>query len=211
MNRIVILFFVLSSLTGQTLHIQSDYPCQLIVNGNQHTELQQNVKISIQLPQGEHQIEAISPDKNVKWQSTVHIDAAADRTIDVPLKRLVLKEEIQKKGYWEDTATRMKWAAADNGAAVSWIQANAYCKKLKIGTLSSWELPEIDELRGIFGGTGDERGFRIIIPLRLTGWAWSTTEGKEPGEYWALDFGDGARASVVSGDSGLNRSLCIHR
>jgi hypothetical protein len=59
-------------------------------------------------------------------------------------------------------------------------------------------------------------GFTLLV-LLLTGlrskWPRASvySVGKEPGEQWSLDFGDGARASVVTGDSGLNRALCVRR
>jgi NADH:flavin oxidoreductase / NADH oxidase family len=48
-------------------------------------------------------------------------------------------------------------------------------------------------------------------PIKLTGWQWSSTPGKQAGEGWALDFGDGGRPSVAAGDSGLNRALYVRR
>lgn len=109
---------------------------------------------------------------------------------------------------WTDSKTGLTWTTADNGSAVSRSQAIQYCSSLKLSDYQ-WRLPEIDELQTLFGGKPDDRGYRLIVPLKLTGWAWSATLGKEPGEGWALDFGDGARASVADGDAGLNRALCV--
>jgi hypothetical protein len=101
------------------------------------------------------------------------------------------------------------WASADNGSGVSWSRAVWYCGSSALGGQHDWRLPSIDELRMLFGGPPDEHGYRIAAPIRLTGWQWSRSAGEQPGEQWALDFGDGARASVVAGDSGLNRALCV--
>ena len=103
------------------------------------------------------------------------------------------------------------WAPSDNGFGVSWTQAANYCRDLASGGYRDWKLPTIDELHGLFGGPANPGGYHVIGPMKLTGWAWSTSAEKEPGEQWALDFGDGARASVVMGDSGLNRALCVRR
>ncbi len=111
--------------------------------------------------------------------------------------------------YWVQKERGLMWAATDNGSGVTVSQAKSYCSKLKAGGLDGWRLPEIDELQGLFGGTADERGFRVRGPLKLSGWAWSATTGNEEAENWALDFGDGARASIVAGDAGLNRALCV--
>jgi hypothetical protein len=86
-----------------------------------------------------------------------------------------------------------------------------YCTQLTLDGRQGWRLPEIDELQQLFGGPANSSGHHLLAPLKLTGWQWSTTLDREKGEAWALDFGDGARSSVVMGDSGLNRSLCVHR
>jgi len=71
------------------------------------------------------------------------------------------------------------------------------------------------EQKGVNIGTQeavtDDGGHHVLGPIKLTGWAWSSTPGKSTGEAWSLDFGDGGRASVVTGDSGLNRALCVRR
>jgi hypothetical protein len=53
--------------------------------------------------------------------------------------------------------------------------------------------------------------YRIKGPIRLTGWQWSATPGAQAGQGWAFDSGDGGRALVAAGDSGLNRALCVRR
>jgi hypothetical protein len=94
---------------------------------------------------------------------------------------------------------------------VTYSQAAYYCKTLILGGHQDWTLPAIDDLQKQFGGPANASGFHIAGPIKLTGWEWSSSPGKEPGEEWALDFGDGGRASVVMGDSGLNRALCVRR
>lgn len=118
-------------------------------------------------------------------------------------------KETQARGYWTDPETRLTWAGADNGFGVSWSQASYYCRSLRRGGFHNWTLPTIDDLQRLFGGPADESGRHIRGPTKLTGWAWSSSEGRESGERWALDFGDGGRASVATGDSGLNRALCV--
>jgi hypothetical protein len=115
----------------------------------------------------------------------------------------------QEPGYWTDPETKLTWAAADNGSGVTQTQAQLYCRSLTLGGLKGWTLPDIEQLQHLFGGPADDNGHHVSGPIKLTGWAWSSTAGKAPGEAWALDFGDGGRASVVTGDSGLNRALCM--
>jgi Protein of unknown function (DUF1566) len=115
-----------------------------------------------------------------------------------------------KPAVWQDPSSAKIWATSDNGSGVSWSQAAYYCRTLTLGGLRDWRLPSIDELQGLVGPSANASGYRVTGPIKLTGWQWSSTPGVEKGEGWALDFGDGGRASVVSGDSGLNRALCMH-
>lgn len=114
-----------------------------------------------------------------------------------------------KPNYWIDPNTHLMWTTADNGLGVSWVQAQRYCRDLRLDGFHDWSLPSIDELQGLVGAANAEATYRIRAPIKLTGWQWSSTLGKQDGEGWALDFGDGGRASVASGDSGLNRALCV--
>lgn len=118
-------------------------------------------------------------------------------------------QESKPVPLWRDAKTNLTWTASDNGSAVTRSQAVEYCKALNLNGHKDWRLPEIEELQTLFGGTPNDRGYRLTGPLKLTGWAWSATVGKERGQGWALDFGDGARASVADGDAGLNRALCV--
>ena len=129
----------------------------------------------------------------------------------IPLRSAVSRAEAQQRGYWTDPETKLMWPTADNGSGVTWSQASYYCRSLALAGHQDWTLPSIDDLHRLFGGPANQNGFHITAPIKLTGWEWSSSEGKEPGEQWSLDFGDGARASVVGGDSGLNRALCVRR
>ena len=120
-----------------------------------------------------------------------------------------LCQGADKAETWIDPASHFMWTAADNGSGLSWLQAQRYCRDLRLEGFRDWKLPSIDQLQGIVGSADPRATYRVKGPLRLTGWQWSSTPGKQEGEGWALDFGDGARASVAAGDSGLNRALCI--
>jgi hypothetical protein len=111
--------------------------------------------------------------------------------------------------YWTDPETQLMWTTSDNGVGTSWSQAARYCRDLNAGGFKDWKLPNISDLQRLFGGQKDAQGYSVRGPIKLTGWQWSATAGARPGEGWTLDFGDGARASVAAGDSGLNRALCV--
>ena len=112
---------------------------------------------------------------------------------------------------WADPQTNRVWAVSDNGSGVSLSQAKRYCRNAAVGGFHDWALPAIDELQQLFDPATDHDGRHVRGPIRITGWEWSSTPGQQDGEGWVLDFGDGARASVAAGDSGLNRALCVRR
>lgn len=120
-------------------------------------------------------------------------------------------EASGKKPAWIDPATHLMWATADSGSGVSFTQAAIFCRASSLAGYHDWRLPSIDELQTLFGGPADEGGHHVLGPVKLTGWIWSSSPGRESGERWGLDFGDGGRASLVMGDSGLNRALCVHQ
>ena len=122
----------------------------------------------------------------------------------------VVKAGEPSRGYWIDPQTHLMWAASDNGSGVP-AQAEYCCRNLTLGGYKDWTLPAIDDLHHLFGGEANQSGYHISAPFQLTGGEWSASPGTSPGEQWALDFGDGGRASVVTGDSGLNRALCVRR
>jgi hypothetical protein len=100
------------------------------------------------------------------------------------------------------------WATKDSQSGVSHLQAERFCSAATYGGFRDWKLPTIEQLESLVGAS-DSEGHRLKAPLKITGWEWSSTPGEREGEAWALDFGDGGRASVSGGDSGLNRALCV--
>lgn len=119
--------------------------------------------------------------------------------------------DAQNKDYWTDPATHLMWTTTDNGSGISWNQSKRYCSDLATAGFHDWRLPAIDELQSLFGGPANESGRHVKGPIKVSGWEWSSTPGQQQGEGWVLDFGDGGRASVAAGDSGLNRAICVRR
>jgi hypothetical protein len=207
----------LQAARGQTasLRVRSDLECRWSVDGQPRGVLKAGEAVGVTLAAGDHRVEAAPVAGSITWQTTVTLADADAQEVSIPMRAAVARAEAKARGYWVDPRldpqTRLMWAASDNGIGVSWSQAAYYCRTFIAGGHNDWTLPTIDELHGLFGGEANEAGHHITGPIKLTGWAWSASAGQEPGEQWALDFGDGARASVVTGDSGLNRALCVRR
>jgi hypothetical protein len=127
---------------------------------------------------------------------------------------------------WADPTTGLTWTKADNGSAVDWDQANAYCSNLRLGGYSDWRLPAIDELQGIYDPSIDVSGQyadgtpairHVKGSLKLTGGIWSSTQKnanarpKPVPEAWYITFDDGSRyGSPLRGGGGIH-ALCVRR
>jgi len=190
------------------LVVRADLSCQVLVDGETRGLLTPGGAVHLNLSPGSHRIEGIATDGTARWQRTVNVASVSSQELNIPLRAAAGPPPPQNHEYWQDPASLKTWAASDNGSGVSWAQAAYYCRTLTLAGFHDWTLPSIDELQGLVGATANVAGYRITGPIKLTGWAWSSSPGLEPGEDWALDFGDGGRASVVAGDSGLNRALC---
>ncbi len=209
--RLALSVLALSTLLcaqSPSLLVKTDAECQWSVDGEPQGLLKAGVEAKLNLSPGEHSIEAVALAGGPRWKETLRVENQ-DQTVAIPLKAAIARAEAERLGYWIDPSTKIAWAASDNGSGVTWSQAAYYCRSLNVSGFKDWVLPTIDEVQAVFGGPADSNGRHVIGPIKLTGWAWSLSPGAESGERWALDFGDGGRASVVAGDSGLNRALCL--
>jgi hypothetical protein len=206
-------FLLAASGLAQTasVSVRTDLECRLSVDGKPQGVLKPGDELRLNVPVGEHKMGAVPAAGGGAWEQSIEVKEQGDQIIHIPLRAAVLRAEMDLLGYWVDPKTRLMWAASDNGSSVSWRQAERYCLMLNLSGFHDWRLPSIENLQGIYGGASNDRGYRVVSPLKLTGWEWSSSPGKEPGEGWALDFGDGGRASVIAGDGGPNRALCVRQ
>lgn len=129
-------------------------------------------------------------------------------------------------GYWIDPSTKLMWIAKDNGSDITWSKAMKYCRNLSLAGYSDWRLPSIDELEGIYDGSGFIAPHAEGVVLALAGTAkggllltgareWSSSRvlddrGHRTGIAWQYDFphGERWRFDPVGYKSSL-RALCV--
>jgi Protein of unknown function (DUF1566) len=208
---LLVAFSTLGLCQTANLLVRADHDCRLSIDGQSRGTLRAGDSVRVNLPLGEHRVEASPLPDGPHWEGSVTLTEPDGQQFNIPLQAAIISAKAQRLGYWTDTATGLTWAIADNAFGVSWTQAAGYCRSLTLGEYKDWTLPGIDDLQRLFGGEANQSGRHVKGPIQITGWEWSSTPGREPGEQWALDFGDGGRASVVTGDSGLNRALCVRR
>jgi hypothetical protein len=136
-----------------------------------------------------------------------------------------LAQETQSPGYWIDPLTGLMWSGKDNGEDVTWHKAMKYCRGLGLAGYSDWRLPTIDELQGIYDGSGfaarHPNGDVPVLAgnakggLFMTGREWSSSRvldnrGHGTGFAWQFDFPQGKRWRYDPlGYSGGLRASCV--
>jgi len=119
---------------------------------------------------------------------------------------------------WTDPSTGLVWARRDNGNNVNWQQATDYCRNLRLDGHGGWRLATIDELQGINDegihfpgrwGDGSPVTWHVKGGLQLSGWEWSSSQGKPAKEAWGFGFDGGGRSSGRLAVGGLARALCV--
>ena len=125
------------------------------------------------------------------------------------------------RGYWVDPATRLMWAAKDNGKDVNWKNAIKYCRTLRLAGYSDWRLANMWELQPIFDITANAPGragqrnvtWHIKGDLFLTGSEWAYDWSKHSsGYHYYFDFNEGKSNDQPSGfpyPYSFMRALCV--
>jgi hypothetical protein len=132
--------------------------------------------------------------------------------------------------YWSDPSTGLVWAGNDGGKDVNWEQATQYCHELSLAGYSTWRLPTIEELEGIYERGANSPGeisrssehpahahtYAIKGALFLSGDPWSSSDidgaaGHPAKNAWSLDFNQGSKAATPLTLASGKRALCVRR
>lgn len=109
----------------------------------------------------------------------------------------------------EDSGTGLIWSVAET-KPMSWKQAIAHAKKLKLCGLKGWQLPTCDQLLTLVDRTRINPATDIgVFPDCKGGWYWTSTPyAGSPGEYgWGVSFGNGYAYWAHQGFEGLVRAV----
>jgi hypothetical protein len=144
-------------------------------------------------------------------------------------EELRLAQETRARGYWVDPSTGLMWAGKDNGNAVTWGNAESYCRKQRLAGYSDWRLATIDELASLVDASesASERVFDIETfslhvglvvrgGLSLTGNPWSGTReidrfGHPYGDGWFFDFAQSKPSGDLPYFRNTKYALCVRR
>jgi len=232
----LLFFLVTGNIFAELLVVHADAECRLSVDGKSHGTLMPGKKVQLKLIAGEHHIEATPLAGGTKWLQAVTIQAASSSTPHVlnilvgqphdywidPSTGLMWTATDNGSGLSWGQAQRYCSELSQDGFKDWTLPGIEQLQDLFTGASESAKgtsrAPDETSNSAKASGLGvpvlrvfpiDAGGFHIKGPFKLSGWQWSSSFGQQPGEGWAFDFGDGGRASVAAGDSGLNRALCV--
>jgi formylglycine-generating enzyme required for sulfatase activity len=158
---------------------------------------------------GRHLIAATSSDGRLLWTKSIEIEKPKNEHVALRLVRD--SPPIDDNG--------LMWAKRDNDRAVTWTEAVAYCRNLRVGPYSDWRLPSAADFLGILNKDKGLRcydpytqrdicGFNQVATRIMTpqGRVWTTSNDPETGQHFTVSFG-----AFGTGPAGArkNRALCV--
>ena len=224
------------------LLVKADADCNWKLDGQPMEPLKAKDPRVFPISPGQHRIRAATTDGVTKTRIDFGVDQG-QRFVEILLKDEHEKElnrqraeAIRKQAEaeaalhptWTDPATGLMWARKDNGSDVSWEQARDYCAKSELAGYKDWRLPTIEELEGIYDSSVSVPSVfdeDWILPaavkgdLRLSGWAWSSTQGHYPDTpqpvakvfNFAKLHEDESGSFPLVGFNYSTRALCVRR
>ena len=114
------------------------------------------------------------------------------------LSPLLFVSTLSAKDVILDTTTKLLWqdAPINKDAQVTYKEARAYCKYLKIGKYHNFRLPTLYELQSIVDYNNYDpailKGFKYVTSTSY----WTTTPfADDNSEVWTINFDKGSRST----------------
>lgn len=108
-----------------TLSVRCDTDCFWRIDGVDQGALKKNGEARASVTPGQHKLEANSSDGTFLWEKTLNIEA---------VKVLKVKIELLRDAPY--LANGLMWTKKETTEDLSWDEADAYCRDLKMGPYS---------------------------------------------------------------------------
>jgi hypothetical protein len=195
------------------LEVRTDLDCTLNLNGLPQGQLLPAAPFSIQVGAGLQRIECSSAAGTVRRE----VNIVSSGLTTVALRPSLLTRYVANAdGTLTDDLTKMQWTIRDNGADISWIDADRYCRELDLAG-TGWRLPSVTELEQIHDPSGTlttpcaDTSCEISPQFQLSGSSvWSSDLSANDNTlawYLALHQAGRGSASLSAGSDG--RALCM--
>lgn len=201
------------ALSQAILDIRTDTDCTLNVNGLSQGQLAPAAPVSMQVGAGLQRIECTTAAGTVRRELNI---VSSGVTVVALQPSLLTRYVASADGRLSDTQTAMEWTARDNGADISWAQADRHCRELNLAG-TGWRLPSVSELEHIHDPSGSlttpcvDTYCEVSPQFTLSGtWVWSSdlsADDKTLAWYLALHQAGRGSASLSAGSDG--RVLCV--
>jgi len=114
-------------------------------------------------------------------------------------------------GSWKDPETGLTWTTSDSGSNMNSMQAREYCTNLRLGGLSDWRLPTLDELTGLYDKSSKKQ-YKIKGPVEVGDSCALSGSTNNSGEFWSFCFSYGGQSlRSPSGHGSAARVLCVRK
>jgi hypothetical protein len=201
-----------SAFAQAMLDVRTDTTCSLLVNGSPQGQVAPAVPVSVQVGAGLQRIECTAPVGVVRRE--INIVTSGVTVVDLR-PSLLTRYVINGDGSLRDTVTDLQWTERDNGADISWVDADRYCRELELAG-RGWRLPTVAELEQIYDLSGtlntpcEDLSCNVAPQFQLSGtWFWSSDLSKEdPTLSWYLAFHQAGRGSASLSAGSDGRALC---
>lgn len=190
LSLIVFPFAVWPQSQKARVSVTTDADCIWRLDGVNQGSLKKKDTAVVDVGFGKHLIDATSSDGKLLWEKSIEVSKP---------KTEKMKIGLVHDSPWINQA--LMWTGEDSHKDLTWAEAGAYCRDLRVGAYSGWRLPHILELKGVYSqfplkcsadatGNGDCRiDFSVRGDFRLSG-----------GQVWSADRnGGGTSGYLISG------------
>ncbi len=138
-------------------------------------------------------------------------DSAAKAGVDevqaIVNRIAALTAEQAAQGEWWDQRTNLLWTANDNGGDVNFTEAQEYCRSLRNGGFSDWQVPELDQFRTLLRQAGSG-GYYVDYSVHLNELEWTNSpDPLRPGNE--LAFGSTVTMSYPDSQKFHAHATCV--
>lgn len=194
-----------------TLLIRSNRDCALSVNATEQGQLAAGETRSLSVKAGDQLIECVASAR-ARFDTTVQVSAGlqAVAILDVPADARFIRQGEDVADY----QSNLLWTARDNGAALNFADAEAYCAARDMTLPSVAALQALTDTSGAFKTEWKFNGAVYELNpatdlITIGSCCFWSGESKNENEAYYVGLGAGSRLETPKDKSDVLRALCV--